>query len=80
MKKRLFLIALITIVLAAPTIISFDDQSYAGGGCCMQRNSKSNNNWYENGLSFKKCRSLNERTDGDDLYERRGFIYWDENC
>ena len=46
----------------------------------MERNSKSSSNWYENGLSFKKCRSLNQERDGDDLYQRRGFIYWDENC
>ncbi len=34
----------------------------------------------ENGLSFGKCRDLNRREDGDNLYERRGLIYWDQNC
>lgn len=80
MRKILLLLVLVSIVFTVPTIISFNDQSFAGGGCCMERNSKSSSNWYENGLSFKKCRSLNQERDGDDLYQRRGFIYWDENC
>lgn len=80
MKKFLLLLALTSIVFAFPTVISFNDESFARSGCCMERNSTRNNNWYENGLSFGKCRDLNRRKDGDNLYERRGLIYWDQNC
>ncbi len=80
MRKILFLIALVPVVFAFLTIISFNDQPFAGGGCCMERDNLRTSDWYENGLSFRKCQDLNRRKDGDDLYERKGYFYWDENC
>jgi hypothetical protein len=80
MKKFLLLLALTSIVFAFPTIICFDDQSFAGGGCCMERSSKRSQNWRPNGLDFSTCRDLNQNRDDDDLYERRGYIYWEEYC
>ena len=80
MKKVLLLLALTAIVFTVPTIISFNDQSFAGGGCCMERNNRRINDWYENGLSFRKCRDLNQEKDNDDLYEKNGHIYWSRDC
>ena len=80
MKKVLLLLALMAIVFTFLTIISFNDQPYAGGGCCMERDNPRSSHWYENGVSFRKCQDLNRRRDNDDLYERAGYIYWEENC
>jgi len=82
MKKILLLLSLISIVFAFLTIISVNHQPFAGvRGCCMERDNPRSNNWYENGLSFRKCQERNREIDREDnLYERRGLIYWEENC
>ena len=80
MKKLLLLIVLFSLVFFLPAIIDLDNHPSAQQGCCLERDSLSSDNWYQNGLSFRKCRDLNERRDGDDLYSRRGYIYWDEGC
>lgn len=80
MRKLVLIFIFVFLMVAVPSIIYLDYQTLAGGGCCMERNSKSSYSWYENGLSFRKCREENQRRDNDDLYQRTGYIYWDENC
>lgn len=46
----------------------------------MERKSESSEKWYKNGLGYSKCRELNQEKDGDDLYIKSGYIYWNENC
>lgn len=80
MKKVALIFTFAFLMLAIPSMIYLDYQTSAGGGCCMERDSQSSHNWYENGLSFRKCREENQKRDGDDLYQRTGSIYWEQNC
>jgi hypothetical protein len=80
MKKILLLLALILLMIGLPGILTLEEQSSAGGGCCMERSSRNSKIWRPNGLSFRRCRDSNRKRDGDDLYERKGYIYWEENC
>ncbi len=81
MKKIFLFLTILSIVLVIPIITSFDDRPLAGRGCCMQRNSLSSGSWYDNGLNLRRCRDLNKRLDGDDLYNKRsGLIYWKDDC
>jgi hypothetical protein len=80
MKRFFLLIVLISFVLLLPAIIDLEDNLSAQRGCCMERKSLSSNSWHRNSLSFRKCRDENRRRDGDNLYERRGYIYWNGNC
>jgi hypothetical protein len=79
--KKLFLY-LITLLLpfALAGIFDLTDHPRAGGGCCKERNDLSEDSWYDNGLSLNKCRDLNARRDGDNLYRKSGYIYWDRDC
>ena len=80
MKKLIIFSASCFFLLFLPEIIDYDNNSFASGGCCMERRSGSSGKWYKNGLSYSKCRKLNQEKDGDDLYLKSGYIYWDENC
>ncbi len=80
MKRLLLLLALVSLCFTLPTILSLNDQSFAVRGCCKERRSLSSDDWNENGYSFRKCRDLNKKKDNDDLYKKRGYLYWDENC
>jgi hypothetical protein len=81
MKKLFLLLAIISLLFAIPSIVQIGDQPLAeGGGCCMERDNLSEDNWYDNGLSRRKCLDLNRRKDGDNLYMKTGYIYWERNC
>ena len=80
MKKLLLLSVLISFGFMFFAVIDLDNQSSAQSGCCMERKSLSSSSWFENSLSFRKCRDENHKRDGDNLYEKSGFIYWNGNC
>lgn len=80
MKKLFLLSAILLLLFALSNIVLIVDQPLAGGGCCMERDDLSVNSWYDNGLSLQKCRDLNRRKDGDNLYQESGYIYWNRNC
>jgi len=81
MKKLFLLLAIVTLLFAIPNIVHIGDQPLAdSGGCCMERDDLSEQNWYDNGLSRRKCKDLNKRRDGDNLYLRTGYIYWEKEC
>lgn len=77
LRRSILLLSVVLLVLTSPTITVLNIPPSARGGCCMER---SNSQWYKNGLSFNRCRNLNNERDRDDLYLRSGTIYWDRNC
>ncbi len=80
MKKILLFIFPTFLILWFPNYVSINKDPLAQSGCCMERDDLNNNNWYENGMNLRRCRDLNRRRDGDDLYDRAGYVYWDGNC
>lgn len=49
-------------------------------GCCKERDSLSRRDWRQNSLSFENCRRLNDKRDGDNVYQPTGLVWWDERC
>lgn len=80
MKKILLLLAILLLLSVFPGLFSSNNRPAAQGGCCMQRRTLSSPNWYNNGLDYRRCRDLNRKRDGDDLYQKTGLIYWEFNC
>lgn len=79
MKRILVILAFLIIAASLPMMIPCDNKIYAVSGCCKERNSY-NAEWRQNGLSFKSCESLNQNKDGDNVYDQRGFVWWDARC
>ena len=48
-------------------------------GCCKER-ATPEQPWQANGMSFRECRAVNDREDGDDVFERVGLYWWDRQC
>jgi hypothetical protein len=49
-------------------------------GCCKLRDWLAGN-WRQTELSFTECETLNRNRDSlDDLFEEKGYVWWDENC
>jgi hypothetical protein len=80
MKKLIIFFVPAFFLFFLPAIIDSKNNSFARSGCCMERKSESSEKWYKNGLGYSKCRELNQEKDGDDLYIKSGYIYWNENC
>jgi hypothetical protein len=80
MKKIILFLIFTFLIIILPYHVSNSDNPSAQSGCCKERDSLSTNKWYENGLSFRRCRDLNNKRDDDDLYRRTGYVYWDEDC
>jgi hypothetical protein len=81
MKKTLLILSLVLITLIFPKIF-FDANNFFAQqrGCCMQLNSRTGQ-YYRNGLNFRQCQELNSNLDrGDNLFERRGYVWWNVNC
>jgi len=53
----------------------------AQAGCCMERETRDGNSpWVKINLDFEDCRRENERRDGDDVSEPRGYVRWSLKC
>jgi len=48
-------------------------------GCCKELNSF-RDRWRSNNWSFKECASENRQRDGDNVFDRKGFVWWDKRC
>ena len=55
-----------------------DDAAYAISGCCKQRTS-ANDPWYRTASDLNVCKDLNG-TDGDNIFEPSGKVWWDLAC
>ena len=49
-------------------------------GCCKERDTLSSTTWRRNGLNLQNCTRLNDKKDGDDVSQSRGFVWWDQQC
>ena len=79
MKKVLLVLVFSMIAVAFSVVLPGDNQLFALSGCCKQRASYGAP-WYPNGMNFQDCANFNENTDGDDVFNRRGLVWWDVNC
>lgn len=57
----------------------------AEAGCCMQRESAdANSPWVEVGSDFEECQRLNRskdrNEDDDEIFKRRGRVWWNLKC
>ena len=82
MKTALALVAFLLVTLVAAAVPPCRVPALAQGpqGCCKERDALSSRAWRPNGLSFENCRRLNDKRDGDNVYQPAGFVWWDARC
>ena len=75
------ILAILGFLLIVALLLQFsgNNKIYAVSGCCKERTS-SKSKWENIGENFKTCKSLNQRRDGDNVYDQRGFVWWDVRC
>ena len=78
MKKIVFVVGLVFFAAASSLILPCN-QLFALSGCCKERSSL-REEWNPNGNSFRDCKNLNRQKDKDDVFERRGLVWWDVRC
>ncbi len=79
MKKILWVLGFLLFAAAFSVTLPCDNQLFAVSGCCMERSSSSGS-WSGSGKNFAGCSKYNQVKDGDDLFEPRGFVWWDVQC
>ncbi|MFQ5853641.1 MAG: hypothetical protein ACE5JU_24035 [Candidatus Binatia bacterium] len=79
MKKILLVFGFLLLAAAFSLTLPCTNQLFALSGCCMQRSSYGAQ-WSPNGLSFMACRQLNQSSDGDNVFDQRGLVWWNVNC
>ena len=83
MKTALRLLIFCALIIAPMTVPPGRIQALAQPqphGCCKERDALSSTNWRQNGLSLQNCMKLNEKKDGDNVYQQTGFVWWDQRC
>ena len=78
MKKILFVVGLVFFVALSSLMLPCN-QLFAVSGCCKERSSL-REGWDQSKLSLRRCKALNRQRDGDDVFERRGLVWWDVRC
>jgi hypothetical protein len=85
MKIAPFVIGLMFCLVAYTGISADENQLFAQypptpTGCCKVRDWLAGN-WRQTDLSFTECERLNRNRDSlDDLFEEKGYVWWDANC
>ncbi len=75
--KRVLVILGFFLITGLLLPFSGDNKLYAVSGCCKERDK---DRWYPNGLNFRDCETLNQRRDGDNVFDQSGFVWWDTQC
>ena len=76
MKAFVIGIALIALAGFSWAHISVE-QEQAVSGCCKQ---KEGDIWRRIGDDFESCKALNNKEDGDNVFEQSGTYWWDVSC
>jgi hypothetical protein len=78
--KKIIRVLVFSLSVAA-IIMAFVSNSllFAVSGCCKSRENHEES-WRANKLSLEECREENYRKDRDNLFQRRGLIWWDSEC
>ena len=77
--KRILVILGFFLIVGLLLPFSGDNKIYAVSGCCKERSSYKAK-WYQNGRNFGQCKALNQNKDGDNVFDRRGLVWWDSQC
>jgi hypothetical protein len=75
MKEFLLIFGFSLLAVAIP----YYHQIFAVDGCCKERSSLTSE-WRRNGMSFPECEKSNRSKDGDNVFDQRGFVWWDVRC
>ncbi len=81
MKKLLGALGVLVMAGTIWTTLPCENRVFAqsASGCCKERDSF-RDRWQRNGKTFKQCAKANRRRDGDNISDRRGFVWWDKRC
>lgn len=79
MRRALVAVGGLAIALALVLALPGSEGPLAQAGCCKTRESY-RDTWTRTPQSFAQCKALNERRDKDDVFEERGFVWWDLRC
>ena len=85
MKISSFIFGLVLCIFTYADIYADENQLLAQypprpSGCCKLRDWLAGN-WRQTDLSFKECEGLNRTRDSlDDIYEEKGYVWWDGKC
>jgi len=78
--NKIFLIpALLLVAFALSLTPPCNKQLLAVSGCCKDRASLKDP-WKKNGMNFRECERLNQKIDGDNVFDQRGRVWWDSGC
>ncbi len=80
MKKALLLTGLLLAVFAVSMLPTSSSSLSAQSGCCKMRRSVDDDWRKALDKTFEECRNLNKERDGDDLFAKRGLVWWDRKC
>jgi hypothetical protein len=70
--RRVFVALVVLAAAGAPR----GAEVAAISGACKDRESYGGG-WRLNGRSFEDCKAYNQRRDGDNVFDERGFVWWD---
>lgn len=79
MKRLLLVGGFLAIASMLPAILPCASPLFAQPGCCKRRDSLKAP-WYRIGVSFGECKQLNDQHDRDNVFDERGFYWWDSAC
>jgi hypothetical protein len=82
MKKVLGVLIFLTLIIGPAAVPPAHVQALAQqqAGCCKERDALSSRNWRKNGLNLQNCTRLNDKRDGDNVFQPTGLVWWDEKC
>lgn len=77
MKKIFPLSRIFPFFVAAMTILSINHKVAAISGHCMKRESYAEEWQIEESWDFNTCNEKNKESDGDDIFDPIGLVYWE---
>ena len=77
MKMFIFSLILVGIVGVISAALLGGKETFALSGCCKVKNSAGQ--WQVRDDSLKSCRKRNQ-SEGDNIFEPKGKVWWDVNC
>ncbi len=80
--RRVLGVSILLTLIIGPTVPPHGVRALAQqqAGCCKVRDALSSRNWRPNGLSLQNCTKLNEKRDGDNVFQPTGLVWWDKQC
>lgn len=79
--KKLFLVSSAFLMVVGVYLLSLasSNDALALSGCCKVRKAE-NVRWRRVKNDFPSCKKLNQKNDKDNVFKRRGKVWWDTSC